>query len=204
MGDHYFTQNPAARSAPREYEVRMRGRRLHLTTDRGVFSAGHADRGSVLLAEAVELGPGNTVLDLGCGIGVVGIALALCAADVKVWMTDVNRRAVLLAEHNAKCNGVAGQVEVYCGDGVTALPDGLRFDRVVCNPPIRAGKSVVFGLYTQARQVLVANGRLYVVIRSAQGADSTEAWLRGAFPVVETVARRSGYKVFCAGAELCS
>lgn len=165
-------------------------------TDHGVFSRNEVDEGSRLLIESISFQRGGTMLDLGCGYGVVGIALAAAIPDWQVWMVDINARAVELSRYNAKVNGVESRVHVLQSDGCSALSSDLSFDAIALNPPIRAGKSVVFGLYQEAVERLKDGGTLYVVIQKKQGAASSEKRLLELGFEVSVVAKDKGYRVY--------
>ncbi len=108
-------------------------------------------------------------------------------------LLDVNERAVALARENVQCLG--GRAEVFVSDGFAAVPD-LAADAILLNPPVRAGKAVVWRLFTESRHHLVPGGALWVVIQKKQGAPSAKAYLEQQFASVETVARDAGYHVF--------
>lgn len=179
--------------------VRIRGLALRLRTDAGVFSRGGLDRGTELLLEALELGPCEGVLDLGCGYGVVGIAAAKLTEGGHVILTDINERAVRLARENVRANRVAN-AEVRAGD-LYAPVSGLAFDHIVCNPPLRAGRAVVDRIIQEAPEHLLEGGRLWLVARTRQGAESLERRMAVAFGNADIVKRGSGYKVLCATKE---
>ncbi len=196
LQQQYFSSKPESASDPTVIKAAVRSQDLMLTADHGVFSRKGVDVGSVLLAQSAVVKPGATVLDLGCGYGVVGISIARSVQGTDVWMVDVNERAVKLSAQNATRNNVGDRTRVLLSDGTSALPDGLLFDVILFNPPIRAGKRVVFSLYEQACRRLETDGVLYVVIRVKQGANSSERFLLELFGSVETAARDRGYKVF--------
>ncbi len=195
MVDHYYTKQPADASDPRDLEAVVRGCRLRLTVDRGVFSRKGIDFGSRLLAETVEVRGGDHVLDLGCGYGVVGIALASAEPGLRVVAADVNERAVSLAHRNIAANRLAERVTAVCADGARGVAPGLQFDAIVLNPPVRAGKPVVWRLYGEAAARLAARGSLWVVIQKKQGADSTQRKLGELFAQVAVIRRDGGYRV---------
>lgn len=195
MGDHYFSANPGSVSAPRKVNAVLRGRSMSFVTDRGVFSKRGVDYGAALLAEALPVPPAACVLDLGCGYGPVGIAIALTVSDARVWLIDINPRAVELARQNARIAGVEERVAILQADGTDGLDPQLMFDVVALNPPIRAGKSAVWKLYRQACNRLYRSGELYVVIQKKQGAESSETHLRTLFADVSIVERGGGYRV---------
>jgi len=171
----------------------LRGQRFVFGTEAGVFSRDRVDRGTRLLVETVGVSPGETVLDWGCGYGVLGIVVARCVPGARVVLVDVNERAVELARENAVLNGVP-EVEILVSEGFTALA-GRRFDVVLSNPPIRAGKKVVQGLMEEAYTHLRPGGRLALVARTQQGAKSLLRDLATIFEETETVARKGGYRV---------
>jgi 16S rRNA (guanine1207-N2)-methyltransferase len=173
--------------------VEVRGLRLRLSTDAGVFARGGLDRGTELLLEALELGPCEMILDLGCGYGILGIAAAKLSDGGHVVLTDVNERAVKLAKTNLRENGVAN-AEVRVGDLYAPVSD-LAFDHIVCNPPIRAGRGVVDRIISEAPARLLEGGRLWLVARTRQGADAISERMSRAFGNAEIVRRGSGYKV---------
>ncbi len=107
-------------------------------------------------------------------------------------LTDVNTRALSLAEKNAKANGV--QAEILESDGFSALGDRC-FDAVITNPPIRAGKQVIYRLFTEAAAHLKSGGSLYLVIRKQQGAESAMKLLQTLFSSVEKLDRSGGFWV---------
>ena len=192
--DHYFSASPSARHREATIRVVLHGRTFVFLTDSGVFSQGKLDRGTELLAESLSLSPDSHVLDLGCGYGVLGIVAATLAPNGRVVMTDVNERAVDLAARNVRANAVP-HAEVRLG----ALYEPVAaetFDAIVCNPPIRAGKDLVFRIGDEAPAHLRPGGSLWMVVRTRQGARSLGARLAARFGNCETVARGSGYRVF--------
>ena len=190
MPEHYFTPNPASPSDVREITVAMPEGEYRFRTDSGVFSRDGLDPGSRLLIETLPPLSGR-VLDLGCGWGPIGVALARRYPGLEIVMTDINRRAVELARRNLAANGVRAQV--LQGDGFEAVEGD--FDAIVTNPPIRAGKAAIYGLFGEARRFLKPGGALYIVIRKQQGAPSALKFLRGTYAGAEVIGRGSGFHV---------
>lgn len=190
MNDHYYTANPTSAHDERAIEIEALGSWLRFTTDAGVFSRDGLDRGTEVLLNALPPLQGR-VLDLGCGWGAVGVALGKRYPALDIVMTDVNARAVELARRNAEANRVRAQV--VQGDGFASVEGA--FDAIITNPPIRAGKAVVYGLFAEARDRLNPGGALYVVIRKQQGAPSALNFLRETFGSAEVVDRGSGFHV---------
>ena len=190
MPDHYYTENPTSAHDERRVELLALGNALTFITDAGVFSRDGLDRGTEVLLEALPELSGR-VLDLGCGWGAVGVALGKRWPGLDIVMTDINSRAVELARRNLAENGVTATV--LQGDGFAPVEG--RFDAIVTNPPIRAGKAVIYGLFGQARDYLNPGGALYAVIRKQQGAPSALKYLREIYPRAETVGRGSGFHV---------
>ncbi|HKZ48513.1 MAG TPA: methyltransferase [Thermoplasmata archaeon] len=196
MAEQYFAREPKSRHEEREFAVTVRGRQFRFLTDSGVFAKRGLDRGTELLAEAMEIGPSFLTLDLGCGYGALGAVSAALAPKGRAVLTDVNARAVALAKRNLERNGLLN-AEVRRGDGFRPV-EGLLFDAVVTNPPIRAGKDVVQGLARRARDHLVHGGTLWMVVRTKQGAPSYRKFLESVYDEVREPAKGSGYRVLAA------
>lgn len=199
MGEHYSTRRPTSQRTPAEVAILVRGLPLSLRTDAGVFSRRGLDRGTELLIEALDLGPCELILDLGCGYGAVGIAASRLSEGGHVLLTDVNERAVRLARDNVRRNGVAN-AEVRAGDLYEPVA-GMAFDHIACNPPIRAGRAVVDRIITEAPEHLLEGGRLWLVARTRQGAGSLRERMNEAFGNAAIVKRGGGYKVLCSRKE---
>ena len=201
MTDHYFTVEPGSAHQPREIAVTIRGKTLRLKTDAGVFSRDRLDLGTKVLVESLDLTGVQAPLDLGCGYGPIGLAVAQELPTVQVYMSDLNRRATELAAENAALNGI-NNVVIKQGDGFQPWQDlyasGFRFDLVAMNPPLRAGKETVLRLFAEARAHLRPGGRLWAVIRTKQGAKTYLRELERIFGMAETAALKSGYRVLFA------
>lgn len=199
MGEHYSTRRPRSAHRLATVSVTSHGLRLVLRTDAGVFARGGLDRGTELLLEAMEIGPCELILDLGCGYGVLGIAAAKLTEGGHVILTDVNERAAGLAKANLRVNAIAN-AEVRVGD-VYEPVQNLAFDHILCNPPLRAGRAVVDRIVTEAPSHLLDGGRLWLVARTRQGAEALRDRMAGAFGNSAVVRRGSGYKVLCSTKE---
>lgn len=200
MSEHYYTPNPTTNRDQRVIEATLRGRKLKLTTDAGVFSKNEIDFGSRLLIETMEFARNAQVLDVGCGYGPIGLSAAVLAPEGQVTMVDINERAIELAQTNARANGVSN-VTIMQSDALAAVKD-RRFDVVLTNPPIRAGKETVHRIFAEAAEVLVEGGTLWIVIQKKQGAPSAFAKLQQLFSRVEEMAKSKGYRIFKATKEL--
>ena len=198
MNDQYYTQDPSSESRPVPCAFVYRGRSLRFMTDAGVFSRGELDQGSRLLIDELPELTGD-VLDLGCGWGPIGISIAKANPGCSVTMADVNRRALGLCVENCKTNGVTAQcIE---SDGMAAVMD-RTFDAVVTNPPIRAGKQVIYKMFADAATRLKEGGALYLVIRKQQGAESCVKYLKTLFAQVEKLDKSGGFWVLKASEPL--
>lgn len=181
----------------------LRSRRFVFTTDQGVFSRAHVDAATRLLIDALPLPVAGNALDLGCGYGPIGLVIAAFSPEATVYLTDVNQRAIELAAANARANQLENVV-VRLGPGFEPVL-GLQFSLIATNPPIRAGKRVVYPLLEAARDHLVPGGSLMVVVRTKQGAATMAAKLAEIFGEVQEVEKASGLRVYRARrAELAS
>ena len=192
MPEHYYTPLPQSDHRPGHYQTVYRGHTLQFETDSGVFSRTELDRGTEVLLNALPASLDGTVLDMGCGYGALGICVAKANPACQLTMADINQRAVSLAVENASRNGVVS--ETLVSDGFAALR-GRTFDLVLTNPPIRAGKQLIYRMFADSAGALSANGALMLVIRKQQGAPSAQTYLKTLFAKVEIVDRTSGYWV---------
>ena len=191
MTEHYYAKNPGAAHDERRVIFETLGLKLQCTTDSGVFSREGLDTGTRILLEALPEVSGRA-LDLGCGWGPVGVALGKRYPAARLVLTDVNERAAELARRNLRENGVTN-AQVVCGEGFESVEGA--FDLIALNPPIRAGKAVIYGLFADAAAHLAEGGALYIVIRKQQGAESAQRYLQTLYREVERVARDKGYWV---------
>ena len=148
------------------------------------------DKGSKLLAKSVEAEKSDTVLDIGCGYGIIGIVISKFVR--KVYMIDINRRAVYLARRNTvlnKCSNVSVMKKDFFEFEIK------DFDVIATNPPFRMGKEFVFRMIEKVPDLLKEEGRFYMVVRTKQGAKSYKEKIEEVFGNCETVDRESGYRV---------
>jgi len=172
-------------------EITFRGYTLRFDTDAGVFSRGRLDPGTELLLSALPGDFDGRALDLGCGWGAIGAFMARMWPRAEIILTDINERATELARANIEKNRL--RADVLRGDGLSHI-DG-QFDLIAINPPIRAGKAVMYRLFDECIGKLRDGGTLYVVIRKRQGADSAKRFLADRMAKVETVVRGGGFHV---------
>jgi len=190
MNDHYYTVNPTSEHDVRRISAEVLGHALQFDTDAGVFSRDGLDTGTRVLLEALPPLEGR-ILDLGCGWGPVGVTLKKCCPQARIVMTDVNQRAVDLSVGNLRLNGV--DAEVVQGDGFENVTGS--FDYVITNPPIRAGKQAIYGMFADAHARLNPGGALFIVIRKQQGAPSALKYLKEVFGEAEVIDRGAGFWV---------
>ena len=189
MTEHYYTSAPTSEHEERHFNHVFAGRVLRFTTDAGVFSKQHIDPGSELLCEALPGDLSGRVLDMGCGWGAMTVlTLAKCPA-CDITMADVNERALALAQENAAANGM--RAKAILSDGFEHVEG--EFEAVITNPPIRAGKAVIYRMFEDAKAHLRAGGALYLVIRKQQGAPSALKFLKTLYDRAEVIARDGGY-----------
>lgn len=194
MADHYYSSNPTAEHDRKVWDATLRGQTFRFVSDAGVFAKGGVDFGSRTLIEAMEIPQDAQVLDVGCGYGPIGLAAAKLAGRGHVTMIDVNARAVDLARENAELNQVSN-VTILESDLFAVLKD-QKFDVVLTNPPIRAGKSIVHAIFEGAYERLESGGALWIVIQKKQGAPSAKAKLESLFAQVEEVTKDKGYRIY--------
>lgn len=167
--DHYFTNNQNLKSEIRTLSYNYKNITIDFFSDNGVFSKNHLDYGSRLLIETFLKNESDyeNILDLGCGYGLIGISLAKITGK-NITMCDVNKRALHLCERNIAANKVNAKViesNVY-----ENISD--KYDVIITNPPIKAGKKVILEFLINAKIHLNDGGRLWFVMRKDQGAKS--------------------------------
>lgn len=194
MTNHYYSRNQSIESKPLYWDYRLRDHIFQFKTDQGVFSKKEVDFGSRMLIEKFALptidGP---ILDVGCGYGPIGLALAKVFPNRTVHMVDINKRALHLAKENANLNQITN-VEIYESDRFEQVKT-RDFAAIVTNPPIRAGKRIVHDIFSESYQYLQRKGALWAVIQKKQGAPSAQKKLKSVFQHVEVVQRSKGYYV---------
>ncbi|NBJ64877.1 class I SAM-dependent methyltransferase [bacterium c-19] len=195
MNNHYFTDNRHLPENRKEFSFRFWYITLKLISDNGVFSKHNVDYGSRVLLDALHKHDqklGDTLLDVGCGYGVIGLSLKKAYPDKQVTMLDINPRAVELTKLNAQNNQC--EVAVHVSDAYDKVMD-QSFTDIITNPPIRAGKKVIYPIFAKAYEHLLKQGNLWVVIRKAQGAESAKKYIESIFGNCEVIQKDKGYYI---------
>ena len=193
MANHYYSENPETAHDLHQWSFELAGKTFQFVTDSGVFSRGPVDYGSRVLIEhfdATEL-PEGTLLDVGCGYGPIGLALAY-QTKRPVEMIDVNNRAVELAQGNAKRNGIEADIHQ---SNIYETLNQKTYAAIISNPPIRAGKKVVHQILSEAAPLLKIGGSLTIVIQKKQGAPSAKSKMEDVFGNAEIIAKDRGYYI---------
>jgi 16S rRNA (guanine1207-N2)-methyltransferase len=188
---HYYSEKQTSRLDLMKFKSVLRGHSLEFYSGSGVFSVKKVDKGTMVLIEncLVE----GDVLDIGCGIGVVGIAVKKDCPDCDVFLTDINKRAVKLSRMNAELNNV--EVRIFQGDLYEPLK-GKKFNIILSNPPYTAGRDVCYKIIKKAADHLVKGGSLQLVARHQKGGKMLERKMEEVFGNVEELVKRSGYRVY--------
>ena len=189
MPEHYYTSTPTSAHEARSFRAVFAGRVLAFDTDAGVFSKQHVDPGSELLCGALPEELSGDVLDMGCGWGAMTVLTLARFPKLNITMADVNERALSLAVSNVEKNHM--QARAVLSDGFEKI-EGM-FDAVITNPPIRAGKAVIYKMFEDAKAHLKPGGMLVLVIRKQQGAPSALKFLKTLYRKAEVIARDGGY-----------
>ena len=187
---HYF-KNENLPSDIKKTECLVLSHRFVFLTDNGVFSKNGLDFGSRLLLESIPLNSlGDRMLDVGCGYGTFGIVINKITG-ISVDMVDVNKRAIHLAERNIKENHCSN-INVFLSDAYEEVTN--KYTSIITNPPIRAGKEVVYRIVMGAKNHLEKEGNLFLVIRKEQGAKSLIADLEKEYSV-EILNKKKGFYI---------
>ncbi len=191
--EHYFSSAPKSDECFGIIRASLRGRNFEFMTSASVFSKKKIDIGTHVLIDAMVLPQKGSVLDIGCGYGVIGITAATYSSKLHVVMSDVNMRAVRLAKQNIQTNHI-NNAEVRHGNLYEPVL-GLSFDCVLSNPPVSAGMDIVKAIIEDAPKVMVPGGSFQMVIRSKIGAKILPETFCNSFGNCEVLARESGYRV---------
>ena len=194
MSEHYFSPQPGSAARPGEVTARAWGHELVLRSVSGLFSHGRVDLGTGVLLRTSRPDPAaRTVLDLGCGYGLLAVALAVELPRARVWAVDVNERALETTRANVAAHRLGDRVRV-CGPD--DAPADVSFDEIWSNPPIRIGKPAVQALLSRWLPRLAPTGRAVLVIGRNLGADSYQRWMRDQGWSCERLGSAKGFRVF--------
>ncbi len=192
MDEHYFSADPKVAFKRAPVVASVWGHELRLMSGSGVFAQGRVDMGTAILLRVTEPPAAGRILDLGCGWGVIGLAIATAVPDAVVTGVDVNERAVLLANDNAAAAGLADRFTAATPDGVDTH---ATYDEIWSNPPIRIGKDELHAMLLTWLPRLAPGGRAVMVVGKFLGADSLQRWLgEQGFPTTR-LATAKGFRV---------
>jgi 16S rRNA (guanine1207-N2)-methyltransferase len=188
--EHYFTADPSVPFERIPLTAEVWDRSLELVSGSGVFARGRLDVGTAALFRETEPPAPGRILDLGCGYGVIGLAVAAVVPGAEVTGVDVNERAVLLANENAASLGLTNYRAT-----VPAGAAAGEYDEIWSNPPIRIGKQALHELLLTWLPRLVPGGRAVMVVGKNLGGDSLQRWLTEQGYPTTRIASAKGFRV---------
>ncbi len=191
---HYFIDKQHVETDFFDFNDQVLGLNLCFRSCDSIFSKNRIDDGSRTLLETIakKCTLSGNCLDLGCGLGVIGISLAK-KFNLNFDMVDINGTAVKLSRQNTITNNVQRQTNVFESDGFSNI--SAMYDNIITNPPIKTGKTLLFSLMDGAYQHLNINGQLILVIRKDHGMESLKKYLIELFGNCEIIERNKGYYI---------
>lgn len=190
--EHYYSRNQKSLLNIKKINQKIKRVNFGFYTSSGVFSKERIDKGTLILAENMLIDKNSEILDIGCGIGVLGIAAAKLF-NARVVMSDINERAVMLAKKNAELNNV--KAGIFQGNLYEKIKDKY-FDVILSNPPQTAGKEICFQLIEQSKNYLKNGGNLQLVARHNKGGKTLSKKMENVFGNLKVAAKKSGYWVY--------
>ena len=187
----YFENDKSIKSNKKLINFVFIDKKISLYSDNGVFSKDRFDYGTRVLLENINISELNgNVLDLGCGIGVVGLILGTINKNINIDMVDINERAINLAKENMSLNKVNSNV--FISDVYSNI--NKKYNYIITNPPIRAGKETVRKFLLGGYDYLTDDGILYFVMRKDHGVKSMIKELENKY-VVNILNKDKGFYV---------
>lgn len=190
---HYFLNTEHSSSDYFEFTDYFLDKPYRFKSCSDIFSKDCIDYGTSLLLKTViaNLQLTGNVLDVGCGYGIIGIVLKQYFPQTSVDMIDINKTAVELSNHNAKFNNV--QVKAFESNLYENVVS--KYQHIVTNPPIKAGKQNLFNVITGGFEVLENGGTITLVIKKKHGMESLKNHINTTFGNVEILKRDKGYYI---------
>ncbi len=190
----YFTNDENLKSEYRNIIYKYKDYVFNFTSDLGVFSKDRVDYASKLLVENYfKVGRKNVnVLDVGCGYGFIGITISKIM-NSKVDMIDVNKRAVHLSNLNIKnmnVNAISFISDIYSNID-------KKYDVIISNPPIRAGKKVYMNIINNAANHLNDDGEFYFVMNKDHGAKNVIEKIKNVYDINVLDKNKGFFVILC-------
>lgn len=188
---HYFINDNNLKHNKKIININYNNKEIKLYTDNGVFSKEHFDYGSKLLVNNfLKEEKSGRVLDLGCGYGIIGIILSQ-NKNLYIDMVDINNNAVNLTKENLKLNNIENATS-FVSNIYSEITN--KYDYIITNPPIRAGKETIRTFLFDAQNHISENGEIWFVMRKDHGVKSMMKELEKDYKI-EVVDKDKGFYI---------
>ena len=191
----YFEENNNLKSDRKLITIKFKDKNYKVYTDSGVFSKDKLDYGTKLLLETITDNKleGN-ILDLGCGYGMIGIILSSIYPNLSIDMCDITDRAISLSQENVQ-NLNLTNINIFKSDIYKNVKN--KYNYIITNPPIRAGKEILRKFLFGAKSHLEKNGELWFVMRKDHGVKSMIKELESIYKIEIKEKSKGFYIVIC-------
>ncbi|MFX1396966.1 MAG: class I SAM-dependent methyltransferase [Promethearchaeota archaeon] len=199
---HYYAALPDTKVKIHTVAESLRGHLYIFKTITGIFSFRKIDNGTKILIENMTIpNKKGNLLDLGCGYGPIGIVLGYEARYNKIYLVDVNKRAIWCAKENIKTNipDYKGRVQAITSDYFEKfINKSIIFDAIYMNPSLRLGRKEFLKLCSLIPDFLSSKGFFQFVIKKKMGAEYVFNKLKESYKErnVEIICKRGGYWIF--------
>ncbi len=191
--DHYYSKQPKSQLIVKETIIQLKnGHQYKLKSPSGVFAFGKTNRATECFLDNIRI-KGKDLLDLGCGYGTVGIILVKENPNLKLYMSDINERAVRFAKENALNHNI--QAVTKSGDLFEPWLEN-KFDMILFNPPLAAGKEVWIRAIRESYHHLRINGTIQVVAYHNKGGNRIMQFMREIFGNTKTLVKSGGIRIY--------
>lgn len=150
----------------KEVPFKFKGEKMNFNLSLGLFSSNDIDSGSKLLLKSIaqQIPDENmtSVLDIGCGTGVIGISLKKAFPEAEVTMCDRDALAVAFSKENSSLNSLKG-ITIENKLAMEGLKEE-KYDLLISNIPAKAGETVLEDFFRRSVNFINPKGRVAIVI----------------------------------------
>ena len=176
-----------------QHKLIINSTELNICSIAGVFNHGKLDIGTALLLDNLDHITKGSVLDFGCGSGVIGAYLKKRHSALNLYCSDVSALATEATRHTLSANNLQGTV--LTADGLPTQP--ASFDHIVSNPPFHTGiktdYSISEAFISQSKSRLNSAGSLTIVANSHL---AYHTLLEQTFGKVAILAKANGFVIY--------